>query len=206
MSSLVADALKLWTDGQDILVRALKLAESGPMPPNEDFRRFDEKGKKLRHELRRIGGIVADDVFLWNAGAPVSSGYELEVICKATAEQDDPEKRAKVNWKAINAWAKDRREWFADLAKDSGVGVTIRDVALAIEDGDDMEAKRLVKRLSDSKKITAKPLGRCPNDRRARLYELTEILTDVQRILSLSRHEFRKYFRVLSDRTRKPET
>jgi hypothetical protein len=84
-------------------------------------------------------------------------------------------------------------------------GVALYDVALAIDpDNDDLAAKAAVKRWVDSKQITAKPLGKCPIDGRRQLYELSDILADVNKILGLTASEQARVRQALAPRLRPP--
>jgi hypothetical protein len=87
----------------------------------------------------------------------------------------------------------------------AGTGVTLFDVAFAIEQ-DDRLATATVKKWSDSKKITATQLGNCPRDGRRKLYPLSEILSDVAKLLSLSSGELGKYRQVLTAQQRLPSS
>lgn len=70
-------------------------------------------------------------------------------------------------------------------------GVSLRDVGIAL-DYIDEELKLFVRRFSDSKRITSDPLGKCPKDKRAKLYRLSEILNDLETFSSMSPVENRR--------------
>jgi hypothetical protein len=63
-------------------------------------------------------------------------------------------------------------------------GVSLRDCGIALDLMDD-ELSDFVREFSDSKKVTAKPLGKCPNDKRANLYRLSEVLKNLQNFRKL---------------------
>ena len=82
-------------------------------------------------------------------------------------------------------------------------GIAIFDVAFLIEE-DDQVATQTVKRWVDSKRITAKPIGKCPRDARKCLYRLSELLSDVRTILNPDRGEMNKYRQALTAKLRSP--
>jgi len=85
------------------------------------------------------------------------------------------------------------------------VGVTMFDVAFAIED-DDKAAASSTKTWIDSKRITANPIGKCPIDARKQLYRLSELLDDVKKILALSSREVAQYQQALRAKQRAPRS
>ncbi len=91
-----------------------------------------------------------------------------------------------------------------ESADETEMGVSLYDAAIVIEEGDDLAAIRLVKKWSDTKKITATPIGKCPNDARRTLYRLSEILSDLQVILSFTSKEKTKYRKALAARLHSP--
>ena len=94
---------------------------------------------------------------------------------------------------------------FDYTATDGGVGVSLLDAA-AWFDSDDVEAQRYeVKRLVNSKKITAVPIGKCPNDGRALLYRLSELVSDLQKIRSLEKRDVTQLRQHLKTRQRRPK-
>jgi hypothetical protein len=82
-------------------------------------------------------------------------------------------------------------------------GVSLRDLAMLIEE-DDQVATTSVRKWIDSKKIKASPIGKCPLDGRAQLYRLSELLSDVGKILSLNNWELSKYRQALASKLRYP--
>jgi hypothetical protein len=82
-------------------------------------------------------------------------------------------------------------------------GVTSYDVAFAIEE-DERAAKALVKKLCDSKRMEAEPIGKCPSDGRRQLYRLPEVLEDFARFLTLTADEKSKCTKVLRSKCRLP--
>ena len=62
------------------------------------------------------------------------------------------------------------------------------EVAFTI-DADDIAAKERVKKWINGKQITANPIGKCPRDGRKKLYRLSEILSDVAKIVRLTAKE-----------------
>jgi hypothetical protein len=82
-------------------------------------------------------------------------------------------------------------------------GVSLRDIALLIDD-DPVAASKVVKEWTNSKKITAQSIGKCPHDGRAQLYELSEILSDVEKLSGLDRSEIRTYRAALRAKLRDP--
>jgi hypothetical protein len=84
-------------------------------------------------------------------------------------------------------------------------GVSLYDVAFAVNE-DDALAKECVKKWVDSKKLTASPIGSCPLDARRKLYRLSEILSDVQRIIQLEPREVDKYRQALTAKLRLPRS
>lgn len=86
---------------------------------------------------------------------------------------------------AIETWV-----WVNDLTvinfvEHKPVGVSLTDIAKAygVEEYDVAE---WVKSFVDSKKITAKPIGKCSIDARKKLYRLSEILKDLGNFRSLT--------------------
>ena len=82
-------------------------------------------------------------------------------------------------------------------------GVSLYDIAFVIEE-DDSAATQRVKVWSDSKRIVAKPIGKCPLDGRRQLYQLSELLSDVKKLLTLDAREVAKYRQALTAKLREP--
>lgn len=61
-------------------------------------------------------------------------------------------------------------------------GVSIRDVVIGVRGTDAEDITREVRAWCNSKKITATPLGKCPRNGTAKLYEFSEILADAKKI------------------------
>jgi len=91
-------------------------------------------------------------------------------------------------------------------ADDRATGISLRDIALYMNDGDEQAAKETVNRWSDSKRIKAEPIGKCPVDRRKQLYRLPEILADVAGIENLTSREKAAYEKALRAKLRAPHT
>ena len=83
-------------------------------------------------------------------------------------------------------------------------GVSLYDICLHIEDGDDAAAKNAVKEWSNSKTITATPIGKCPVDGRRYLYRLSEILSDAKKKWGYRVHEIHKLSTAISTKLRAP--
>lgn len=121
----------------------------------------------------------------------------------------DVEAGREVDWEALVNWDKlpairaalDKLPSERPLPADQGV--TVFDVALAIEE-DDIVARATVKEWIDSKRIEAEPIGKCPVDGRRQLYRLSELLSDVTKILRLSAGEKARYRAALGARQRVP--
>ena len=92
----------------------------------------------------------------------------------------------------------------APLKSEAVTGVSLRDVAFAIE-GDDKVATDTVNRWSKSGKIKAEPIGKCPLDGRCKLYRLFEILDDIRILASLTKPEVEKYRIALVAKQRIPK-
>lgn len=82
-------------------------------------------------------------------------------------------------------------------------GIAIFDLALLMEE-DEAVARVSVKRLINSKKIRAKPIGKCPYDGRRKLYRLSELLSDVTQIMTLNASEEAMYLKGLTAKIRFP--
>ena len=95
-----------------------------------------------------------------------------------------------------------RRKYEVDIQQDRGV--SLFDVALHLEGGDDRAAHMRVQKLLDMKQLRARPIGKCPHDGRARLYRLREISDDVADIMGLSRTEKDKMKMELRAKLRDP--
>ncbi len=134
----------------------------------------------------------------------------------ATAATVDALKRAGVDATPVQrttnaAWhyvGRFQDEWFACKAilqtfDSSELGVSLSDVGLAIGNCD-KELKDFVCRFSKSKKITAEKLGKCPNDSRANLYRLFEIVKNLHDFSPLSEAEKQRITKQLSQLQRKP--
>jgi len=93
----------------------------------------------------------------------------------------------------------------AQTGAESQLGVSLFDVGIFLENGDDLAARHFVNRFSDSKKISAKPLGKCPHDGRACLYPLPEILKDVENFRGLDVREKDQLRQHLTTRLRTPK-
>jgi hypothetical protein len=83
-------------------------------------------------------------------------------------------------------------------------GVSLLDVGMQLEDGDEKAAHSIVDRLIGSKKITAKPIGKCTRDGRACLYRLDDLLSDVKRIYGLNSRDEAKLKEHLQSKLRAP--
>ncbi len=92
----------------------------------------------------------------------------------------------------------------APLKSEAVTGVSLRDVAFAIE-GDDKVAAETLNRWLKSGKIKAKPIGKCPLDGRCQLYRLFEILDDIKILASLTKPEVEKYRMALVAKQRIPK-
>jgi hypothetical protein len=90
-----------------------------------------------------------------------------------------------------------------ERAEAARMGISLFDVALAIEE-DDISAKLSVRKWVDSKKLTAKAIGKCPRDGRARLYRLSEVMADLKKILGLTRSEQARISNVVIAKLRLP--
>jgi len=82
-------------------------------------------------------------------------------------------------------------------------GISVYDLAFVIE-GDDAVARQRVKEWIDRKRITAKPIGKCPLDKRKQLYRLSELLSDVEKLLTLDKSELNRYRQALTSKLRAP--
>lgn len=82
-------------------------------------------------------------------------------------------------------------------------GVSLRDVGAAMEFIDD-QLTDFIRRFVDSKKVKSESLGKCPKDRRAKLYRLSEILRDLDSFTSLNSVETRRIRRHLESVERYP--
>jgi hypothetical protein len=82
-------------------------------------------------------------------------------------------------------------------------GVSVRDVGTALEFVD-TDLSRFVKRFSDSKKITARVVGKCPKNKTANLYVLSEILSDFNDYSPTSRSELQRIRKHLESVERQP--
>ncbi|MCB9875817.1 MAG: hypothetical protein H6821_16735 [Planctomycetaceae bacterium] len=85
----------------------------------------------------------------------------------------------------------------------SEMGISLYDLAFVIEE-DDSAATQRVKVWSDSKRISAESIGKCPLDGRRPLYRLSELLSDVKKLLSLNAKEVAKYRQALTAKLREP--
>jgi hypothetical protein len=83
------------------------------------------------------------------------------------------------------------------------LGVSVADLVTALGE-DEEQVSKTVKRLHGSKAITAKPIGKCPINARAKLYRLSEILTDFEKISPLSKSEKRRIEAILKTKEREP--
>ena len=84
----------------------------------------------------------------------------------------------------------------------SELGVSLSDVGLAMGNCDE-ELRDFVRRFSKSKKITAEKLGKCPNDSRANLYRLFEIVENLHEFSPLSEAEKKRITKQLQQVDRK---
>ena len=95
------------------------------------------------------------------------------------------------------------RKPITDVAVPADQGVSLFDVAFAIEE-DDIAAKECVKKWINGKQVNATPIGKCPKDGRKQLYRLSEILSDVAKILRLTSKDKAAYRKVLATQLRGP--
>jgi len=92
---------------------------------------------------------------------------------------------------------------FYEGIESDDLGVALFDVFYAMEE-DDVVATQYVREMIDSKKVSAKKIGKCPIDGRKALYGLSEILTDVAKNLGLNPKEKSKLRRQLRPKLRAP--
>jgi hypothetical protein len=85
----------------------------------------------------------------------------------------------------------------------SEIGVSLRDVALLLNDNDPAATSATVKKWVDSGKLKA-PIGKCPLDGRAKLYRLSEILLDVGKLESLNSDDQKRLREYLTPKLRVP--
>jgi hypothetical protein len=83
-------------------------------------------------------------------------------------------------------------------------GVTLRDAAMHYCEGDESQASKEVKRITDSKRFKLTPLGKCPLDSRARLYDYREVLGVFQAFYNLSQVESERLKSSLNAKLRNP--
>ncbi|MCY3010272.1 MAG: hypothetical protein NTY42_10565 [Planctomycetota bacterium] len=87
------------------------------------------------------------------------------------------------------------------VVPESEKGISLYDIGLHFEK-DELAARSWVKRFSDSKKNRCEPIGKCPNEGRASLYRLSEIVLDVQNYLNLDGKEKAKLSQAMQHRLR----
>lgn len=103
----------------------------------------------------------------------------------------------------IETWAWVNNLTVINFVEHKPVGVSVADLVTALGEDEDQVSKT-VKRLHGSKAITAKPIGKCPLNARAKLYRLSEILTDFEKISPLSKSEKRRIEAILKTKEREP--
>ncbi|MGV3608021.1 MAG: hypothetical protein ACO1RA_16565 [Planctomycetaceae bacterium] len=81
-------------------------------------------------------------------------------------------------------------------------GVSIRDVVSGVRGTDAEDIAKEVRAWCNSKKITATPLGKCPRNGTAKLYELSEILADAKKYFDLSSSKVRSLRKALKREVR----
>lgn len=87
---------------------------------------------------------------------------------------------------------------------DSETGVSLFDVATFLDPDDQEAARDTVRRMVKSKKIHATVIGKDPQDGRAQIYRLAELLKDVEKIYSLKGNEKSRLETHLRSRQRSP--
>ena len=84
-------------------------------------------------------------------------------------------------------------------------GVSLFDLAFLIE-GEETPASQLVKRWVDAKQLKTASVGKCPDDGRRLLYEISEVLECAKKFPGLSDVEVARYRKALTASLRRPAT
>gem|GEM_PF-3895272 len=100
----------------------------------------------------------------------------------------------------------ERAELPDDATDTPAQGVSLYDAVLFVEDGDEVAARKLIRRWDGSKKTRGiKKIGKCPKDNRRKLSELTDVLQIVSKILSLEPSDRKPLKTHLQTKLRYPE-
>ena len=107
----------------------------------------------------------------------------------------------------IDSWVRLNRLSILSFTENKLVGVSLFDLTEAAADYDShgIDISEAVRRFSKSKKIEAKPIGKCPHDSRKSLYRLFDILQDYENYSGISPSEKRRILATLQTKERPPK-
>ncbi|MFN7292805.1 MAG: hypothetical protein ACK5YR_00660 [Pirellula sp.] len=174
---------------------ALRTIYPGVFPPDD----------RMIHPwtLGCVNGVIDDAIYVCVVRDHVHDQLNEAILILTSCSQ----KWTRKDWiehivEPVQNYQKSQMNIIIRLEESTENGVSLFDCGMAIEQ--DMDCARgWVNRFSSSGKLKATPIGRCPNDARARLYRLPEILRDLDNFLSLSVRE-KARIRVHLERVKRP--
>lgn len=107
----------IWRTGHEIVVTALKLAETGKYCPKSKCHELDIVANELRLQLEKIPYQFRKEVNT-SALAPwraceypyIGNGSHLECVCKSYVEMP-----GKIDWELIQRWKRNCEDWLLSL-------------------------------------------------------------------------------------------
>ena len=124
-------------------------------------------------------------------------GKREDIDCKALLRLLD---KMQIQYRRFHMLVKAHDHGIGEVEK----GVSIRDAASFIADGDNVATSDLVSRFSDNRSHNLTLLGKDPSDKRANLYRTSDVLREFKKIQGLDSHEERMLAERLRERERVP--
>ena len=189
----------------DLVFRASKVTQKywavwdGDLGSSGIFRsREDIAGYSKRYYLNRSNTVSPEQYLAGESPAAIIQVHYLSDLFSAT----DGALR-ELDWGELAKAAEIVKE--EPVAGEMGVeqGVSIYDVAFAAIQDEEV-AKATVKNLVNSKKMEARPIGKCPIDGRKKLYRMDSLLSDYKKFTGINASQIARINKEISPRLRSP--
>jgi hypothetical protein len=208
---------------EQILLMLPKRPETPPgwegLPPDYHLNTPNDLARYVQDELQRLhffgrSRMIGKAQVSWAAETVLNAhrwlldaGYNRPFPVRPTSADDaERELAALLHWlKKARRPSRSPRSRTGSRVKTESAGISLFDLAFSVEQ-DDKAAKRTVRDWINSKRVKAKPIGKCPYDARKHLYGLSELLSDVRKILALQPRELNKYKQALKAKLRAPKS